>query len=80
MQNYKKVEWTNETRLTPENLNSMSDAIDYVVRRLDNKLTLVHNCMNCGASLEVEENKQIIHCKYCGSAYIYGSAQIYSKY
>lgn len=43
-------------------------------------ISLVHNCANCGAQLEIEENKPVFHCKYCGSTYVIGPAQIYSHY
>ena len=44
------------------------------------QVSLVHNCANCGATLEIEENKPVFHCKYCGSTYIIGPTQIYSHY
>jgi predicted RNA-binding Zn-ribbon protein involved in translation (DUF1610 family) len=46
----------------------------------EDKISLIHNCTNCGAQLEVEENKPIFHCKYCGSTYVIGTAQVRSHY
>ncbi len=43
-------------------------------------ISLIHNCANCGATLDIEENKPVFHCKYCGSTYVIGPAQIYSHY
>ena len=48
--------------------------------RLNKSVSLVHNCANCGATLHIEENKPVFHCKYCGSTYIVGATQIYSNY
>jgi DNA-directed RNA polymerase subunit RPC12/RpoP len=43
-------------------------------------ISLIHNCATCGATLDIEENKPVFHCKYCGSTYVIGPAQIYSHY
>jgi DNA-directed RNA polymerase subunit RPC12/RpoP len=43
-------------------------------------ISLIHNCATCGATVDIEENKPVFHCKYCGSTYVIGPAQIYSHY
>ena len=47
---------------------------------MNKKIFLIHNCTNCGATLNIEENKPVFHCKYCDSTYLIGTAQIYSNY
>ena len=59
--------------------NSMAE--QYKLKdQLNKKVMLVHNCANCGATLNIEENKPIFHCRYCGSTYIIGATQLYSNY
>lgn len=67
--------------------NSVQNYLEYEINELKNKLTnmnkhisLIHNCANCGATLTIEENKPVFHCKYCGSTYIIGTTQLYSNY
>lgn len=59
---------------------NVTDEIDKIWKRLNKTVSLVHNCQNCGARLEIEENHPIFHCKYCGSTYIIGSVQPNSTY
>ena len=59
---------------------SIDAEIQKIWERLNTQVSLVHNCANCGATLELEENKAIIHCKYCGSTYIVGPARLNSHY
>lgn len=71
------------TLLNPS--ESMQDEIKELKEKLQElsqvkKISLVHNCVNCGARLDVEENKPVFHCKYCGSTYIIGPQQILSAY
>lgn len=68
-------------------VNSIQNCLEYEINELKDKLknmnkhiSLIHNCANCGATLNIEENKPVFHCKYCGSAYLIGTAQIYSNY
>lgn len=63
-----------------ENRYVLENQINEIMKRLNRTVSLVHNCANCGATLEIEENKPIFHCKYCNSVYIIGTAQIYSTY
>ena len=60
--------------------NELEKRLKELESKLAKTVSLVHNCANCGATLNVEENKPVIHCKYCGSAYIVGTARIYSNY
>ena len=57
-----------------------SDEINKIWERLNQTVSMVHNCQSCGATLEVEENKPIIHCKYCGNAYLVGAVRERSTY
>ena len=60
--------------------NILQHQINDILDRLNKTALLVHNCANCGAQLHLEENKPVFHCKYCGSTYIIGAAQVYSHY
>lgn len=60
--------------------NELEKRLKELESKLAKTVSLVHNCANCGATLNIEENKPVIHCKYCGSAYIVGTARIYSNY
>lgn len=60
--------------------NSLKDELQKIWDRLNRTVSLVHNCKNCGAKLEVDEKKPIFHCKYCGSTYIIGAVQPNSTY
>jgi DNA-directed RNA polymerase subunit RPC12/RpoP len=63
--------------------NVLSSEITKLQKQMENmnkKIFLIHNCANCGATLNIEENKPVFHCKYCGSTYLIGTAQIYSNY
>lgn len=59
---------------------SLDAEIQKIWERLNTQVSLVHNCANCGATLQLEENKAIIHCRYCGSTYIVGPARLNSHY
>lgn len=61
-------------------LSSEITKLQKQIENMDKKIFLIHNCANCGATLNIEENKPVFHCKYCGSAYLIGTAQIYSNY
>lgn len=69
---------------TPTTTTTTENELEKRLKELESKLaktvSLVHNCANCGATLEVEENKPVIHCKYCGSTYIVGTTRVYSNY
>lgn len=80
MGKYERLEWNNDSPITPSRMQDITDAICDIQNQINNRILLVHNCQNCGATLEVEENKAVFHCKYCGSAYIIGANRIYSDY
>lgn len=65
-------------------VNNNSAYIDEQIKeiwdRLNKTVSLVHNCQNCGARLEIKENHPVFNCKYCGSTYIIGSVQPNSRY
>ncbi|MBO4541637.1 MAG: hypothetical protein J5725_00495 [Bacteroidales bacterium] len=79
MVNYERITWENQP-ITAEKMQNITDAICDIESKINNKMFLVHNCQNCGATLEIEENKPLFHCKYCGSAYVIGASRIYSEY
>lgn len=76
---YRKVDWEVQP-ITTDLMSSITTDIDELKRLLNNKVTLVHNCQNCGARLEIEEKHPVFHCKYCGSTYIIGALQTKSTY
>ena len=70
----------NEPYVIDATVDAVQDEISKIWERLNKTVSLVHNCANCGAQLEIEENKPVFHCKYCGSTYVIGSTQIHSHY
>lgn len=60
--------------------HNLEEEIKRIWSRLNRTVSLVHNCKNCGAKLEIDENKPIFHCKYCGSTYLLGAVQPNSTY
>ena len=58
----------------------MMKELNELKRRVNRTVALVHNCKCCGASLEVNEDKPIFHCRYCGATYLLGSVQPNSVY
>ena len=60
--------------------DKIDEQIKEIWNRLNKTVSLVHNCQNCGARLEVKENHPVFNCKYCGSTYIIGSVQPNSRY
>lgn len=61
-------------------VGNLENEINKIWEKLNKTVSMVHNCANCGATLEIKENKPVFHCKYCGSTYLVGTAQIYSNY
>lgn len=44
-----------------------------------NKVPIVkHKCHGCGATVEMDADRHLFTCAYCGSAYAIGTAQIWS--
>lgn len=50
-----------------------------ILKKLSNVPLIQHKCHSCGAMLEVEENKHIFLCKYCGSTYAFDTKMINDK-
>lgn len=88
-----EVTTTNKIEISPSKLqivggldaiangdSALEREIKKIWDRLNKTVSLVHNCKNCGAKLEVDEKKPIFHCKYCGSTYIIGAIQPNSTY
>ena len=61
-------------------IKEMMKELNELKRRVNRTVALVHNCKCCGASLEVNEDKPIFHCRYCGATYLLGSVQPNSVY
>lgn len=64
------------------NLSSVSgsdlieDITEKIFKQLSAKPIIEHKCHNCGATVELEENKHIFICRYCGSVYSIGTSMI----
>ena len=58
-----------------EELNTLRENIN---RKLN--ISMLHGCKNCGAKMDVDINKPIFHCKYCGTNYVIGTVQQNSTY
>lgn len=65
---------------TVGNTYNLEEEIKKIWSRLNRTVSLVHNCKNCGAKLEIDENKPVFCCKYCGSTYLLGAVQPNSRY
>lgn len=63
-----------------DTIKEMMKELNELKRRVNRTVALVHNCKCCGASLEVNEDKPIFHCRYCGATYLLGSVQPNSVY
>lgn len=49
-----------------------------MAKRFNQVPLMEHKCNNCGAVISMDADKHLFTCKYCGSAYAVGTAQIYS--
>ena len=49
-------------------------------KKLNRTVSMIHNCQNCGATLEIQENHPIFHCKYCNTTYVIGTLRTNSTY
>lgn len=47
-----------------------------VMNLLSSKPVIQYKCQNCGAHLDIDENKHIIICKYCDAVYAIGKTMI----
>ena len=61
-----------------KSVGNLENEINKIWEKLNTSVNMIHNCQNCGATLEIEENKPIFHCKYCNSVYVVGSARLKS--
>lgn len=56
---------------------------DIIIKRVMELLArapvVEHKCHNCGGTLEIEENKHIFICPYCGSCYAIGTNLVNDK-
>lgn len=61
-------------------VNPLEEKVKELEARMNKTVSLVHNCQLCGATLEIEEGRQIVYCKYCGGTYLVGAVQLNSRY
>lgn len=61
-------------------INNMVNMLNELTNKVNRTVSMVHNCRQCGAKLEIEENKPIFHCKYCGTTYIVGAINVNAIY
>lgn len=61
-------------------VNPLEEKLKELEARMNRTVSLVHNCKLCGATLEIDEHKQIVYCKYCGGTYLVGTVQLNSTY
>ena len=75
-----------DTTIGPYNV---SDTFDEMKKELDNlktnmnrklNITMLHGCRNCGAKMDVDINKPVFCCKYCGTSYVIGTVHQNSTY
>lgn len=50
------------------------EVLQRLILRLGKKPLVQHKCHNCGATVELDSEKHIFVCRYCGSAYAVGSS------
>lgn len=50
-----------------------------MVKRLERVPVVKHECHSCGAVLELDADKHIFVCKYCGSCYAIGTQRINAR-
>lgn len=83
-----RIELSRDPNVTIGHYN-VSDTFDEMKKELDNlkanmnrklNVTMMHGCRNCGAQLELDIDKPVVHCKYCGQTYVIGTIQLNSRY
>lgn len=57
----------------------MDEVIRRVLDRMDAKPTMLRQCNTCGGTLEMEADKHIFICPYCGNVYAIGTTQINAR-
>ena len=83
----KNNDWETSTISTGEvtlsdSINDLESEIKMLKENMTRQLniTMLHGCRNCGARVDVDINKPVFHCKYCGTSYIIGTVQMNSTY
>lgn len=71
---------TNNTTDSLSSLNLEEEIYNKILKKFSLKPQLVHKCNSCGANLELDPDKHIFNCKYCGSVYLIGTEQLRSVY
>lgn len=63
-------------------INDLESEIKMLKENMNRQLniTMLHGCRNCGAKMDVDINKPIFYCKYCGTSYAIATVQMYSTY
>lgn len=74
------VSFSEVPTVTVSGSHNLEEEIKKIWSRLNRTISFVHNCKNCGAKLEIDENKPVFCCKYCGSTYLLGAVQPNSRY
>lgn len=65
-----------------DSINDLEAEIKMLKENMSRQLniTMLHGCRNCGGRVNVDINKPVFHCPYCGTPYLIGTAQINSTY
>lgn len=65
-----------------DSFENIHEELDKLKENMNRKLniTMLHGCRNCGAKIDVDINKPVFHCKYCGTSYVIGTVQQNSTY
>ena len=58
--------------------NVLDKIFQEMAKRFNQVPIIEHKCNNCGAVISMDADRHIFTCKYCGSAYAIGTAQINS--
>lgn len=53
-------------------INKKEELYEEIIKRLSRRPIISHKCHNCGGNIEMDENKHIFICPYCGSTYAVG--------
>lgn len=82
--NYTPSTWTTSFKspTVTDGFNEMKEELNKLKESMNRKLnvTMMHGCRNCGAQLELDIDKPVVHCKHCGTAYVIGQLQLHSTY
>lgn len=65
-----------------DSINEMEKELNKLKENMNRQLniTMLHGCRNCGAKMDVDINKPVFYCKYCGTSYVIGTVQQNSTY